>query len=337
MKILSILALSCALVACGGGGGSTSSSAVGANPGFAGFQPGDSLTYTFSGTPTGSTTGGNLAYIQTRTVQQINADASYVRFSTRSDGVAFTKQTFSASNQETSYLNAGTSCTNSPTTQSPSAPYSVGQTWNYAATRTCITSNSSTSTAITSQGSVTGQETITTPAGSFATNKLVYTDQNTNANGKTTYVYSCWRDITLDRTVLCNYTYSFVPVGQSTATVTYNFVQTLIGLNVNAYARSLPVVQRFAGNWTLNWVGTAPGHCTNIAINATGQISGRCEPATAPFYTWTLSGTVDVHGNINANITSGAALAGRFNSPLDASGTWTNSGGASGTWSAGHL
>ena len=184
---------------------------------------------------------------------------------------------------------------------------------------------------------MTGTETITTQAGTFNTHKLVYVDEINSSTGKTTYAYTCWRDRDLDRTVLCEIASSFLRTNETTPTGTYAEVQKLIGIDVSAFAGSRPIVERFAGNWSLNWTGTMPGRCWNVVVSVTGRISGSCEPASPPYSTWTLSGTVDANGNLQANITSGATLSGKFNSPVDASGTWSNSGGASGTWTAGHL
>lgn len=335
-----ILVLACgALTACGGGGGDNSTS-TGQGAGSVSFRVGDSLTYARTSTPVAPSTGTASAYLYTRYVADVSADGGFrTNLLYSNDWIAETYDQ-SSDLQQTSWTSGNTSCTNSPKVDGPGAVLTVGKTWDITYTRTCITSTTSNATTWNKKGVVVGAETVTTTAGSFDTYKYTETQTGRSSTGTTLVTQTCWRDKALNRTVACDWNRKFTPTGAASPTESSFETQKLSSLSVAAYSASRPMAERFAGKWLLRWTGTNSGGC-DVTVSVTGNVSGGCivngliRVVGDTSYDYSVTGTVDKTGALNARMSSGAAISGTFESPVKAAGNWSNTG-ASGTWVATH-
>jgi hypothetical protein len=320
------------LSACGGGGGGGDGSA-GLN---SNVTTGDYFNYSYTSK---SSAGTQTAYTFTRFMSDVKPDQSFVTDYTYSND--FQKSTYETNNnfQEINWNSATTSCSNSPITTSPGSVKNlkVGTTWDLKYNRTCITSNTSTIYNTTNKGSVVASEPFVIGAITFDTYKLVYTiDQSTTTNRNITN-YICWRDKTFDRTLACDSTYANYPNGAMVTTAA-NSGSTSFKLNsfsVTGFTSNKPSVARFAGKWVLNWSGDSFGNCA-ITANVVGVIVGTCTQQTPYVTTGSITGNVDLNGNLNITGEIGSTISGNLTSPISGSGTWKNTT-SNGVWVASHL
>lgn len=325
-----------ALSACGGGGGGGSSAGTG-------VSAGDSLTSTTTVVTTSNTPNSTSSYDSTQYISSISASGVSTIYQTRSNG-SFVKYELDADLQEQTYGIADptsgqitTTCVNSPKINSPGATLSVGKTWNFSYTRTCTGAQPSV-TQFNNVGSVVASEAFPTSVGSFDSYKLSYTLTQNITSGSNPGVWvgtnTCWRSKTLNKTVGCNADATFTPSGSSTPTITQTVTTSLTAINVASYTGSQRTIKALSGNWTTQWSGSNAGSCSMLVTDA-GTASGSCTQ-TSPYYeSFTVTGTVNANGSINASGSTGAIITGTLNTPISASGTWSNTG-TSGSWTGFH-
>ena len=320
--------LTMSLCACGGGGGSTSGagSSTGSTDGSAAITTtavgaGDSLTYALTSTdPSTSTTTGSF---YTRTYTGFQADGSFLQTTTFSNAQRQTRvMTSDGKWTSSTAMTADGQCTNSVPVNTVGSALTVGQNWSVSYTQTC---QSNLTTVATLAGSVDGIESVTTPAGTFNTYKVVQKEtgsQTSGGNATSSYEkrVTCWREVHMLQDVACDEVLtSTSPAGLVT---TMQNASKLIGMSVTKFAGSVPTVARFAGSWSMNLSVPQTFYACSAVASETGTLKGYCMGAQRD-----LVGTVDVNGSWHATklgFSSSDSYDG-IATPLTISGTQTSS------------
>jgi len=306
------------------------------------INTGDYTSYSLVRSPTEATSGSPTTQWFTRYITDTKSSGAFTRAVTYSDNTPKSQSDYNEERQETSYTTtvpitstgpSTTTCTNSPMVDSPTPPFKVGKTWDIRYTRTCYSPNTSSVRSERNYGSVVSEEKKSVPAGIFDTAKLQYTRISTNPEGTWESRYTCWTEKETNRTVACDYTSKYTPLGTSQAPSSYSYEQKLQYFNIATSGQNKPGIARFAGNWTTNWTGSNTGTCY-LTAGVTGTITGTCYPS-GDSSTYSATGNVSNDGAINVMISSGVKITGKLNNPLAGAGSWTNAG-TSGAWNAQH-
>jgi hypothetical protein len=290
------------------------------------LQTNDTLTYSNSD-------GAGNVFWYTKTFA-VNTNGSFSQTVSYSDGSTRANSTFSSNFEELTYESGGINCNNNPQATYPGSQLWIGLKWDVSFIRTCRSSNGTTTTSNAFKGRVVGFEYVTTPTGIYGAYKYYDTRESFYQDGskrRTNWV--CWRSKEINRFIKCTANYTYTPPSASQASTSGSIIEILEGLQVRSSSSNLLVPGRFSGQWDQTWVGSNAGTCS-LTVSTLGLISGTCTPSGI-YGSYALSGTVRADGTVQATISSGAAVFGTYVSPLNASGTWSNSG-ASGSWVAQH-
>jgi hypothetical protein len=227
-------------------------------------------------------------------------------------------------------------CTYSPAYQfDPPLSLAAGDGWTSIATQSCKASaDGSISSATTSlTGKVVGTEQVTVAAGSFAAIKATITEVIQYPGMTETFIENSWFDSASRQVVRTDWTYSLVPSGTTTPSSSGSISRQLTAYSHGGKSAGA-VTARFAGLWNVSYTGTDAGTCTGLNADTNGGVSGSCSSNTSGAFN--VTGTVDAKGVISLTASNGATMNGNFASPFAGTGTWINSGGANGAWSAVH-
>jgi hypothetical protein len=75
------------------------------------------------------------------------------------------------------------------------------------------------------------------------------------------------------------------------------------------------------------------GTCPGVRVTTYGAVLGDC---VITGDSTVSSGVVQQNGEITFKIGTGTTFTGRMKSPIEGSGTWTNTTGGSGSWTMSH-
>lgn len=314
-----------------GGGDSDVTTTSGLIP----FTNGDSYTYSIDQTSVTGTPPEPANYRFTRVVRNPKPTLDYERLTTYSTNFTWSSGQINSDNFQIERTSGSTKCTTTAGQSNPGFSIEVGETWNSQYTETCATNSTSSTTQVTDQGKVLARENYTAAGQNFDTFKTERTATYQYPTGLETATSTCWFDTKSAQVVACNANNKFVPTGATTPSREYKTAQRLSSLAVRNHPQSKPSVERFAGNWRINWTGSNGGKC-DVVIALSGSLSGSCETGSSPYITFSVSGSVSNAGNINVSSTNGAIFSGSFEDPAFAKGSWSNTG-TSGTWTGGHL
>ena len=217
---------------------------------------------------------------------------------TFSDTQPYQTRDFGSKNQTLATSFENTRCQDNTQTRSafPRRPFAVGNTWTYVWSETCLNGTVATTVNKTINGSVVALETKNlgllgqggvalggTTQRAFQTARYTATRLETSAAGTWKYLDTCWHDIAQDRTVQCDTTASFTPVGGAAVTQVYEQSQTLAFVREVRTASPVRLADgpttaaMYAGRWDFKLVGTGGTvTCTNMVISLTGNVSGNC-------------------------------------------------------------
>jgi hypothetical protein len=363
---LTLTIVAALLAGCGGGGGggeasvapatttSPNTTTAGASA-IAAVKPGkgDWLMYTHDVTVYRNGTGTVLPQSHlTRTFNEVNSDGTITYTETSSDtGLTFTPKSVTsldATGATTRYVtDSGQTCTFAPAfagvaTSSPgfervAGSYAQGTQWNASAQSTCQTLNSSPfNGTVNNTGSIVADETIVVRGLQYSVVKEVYSTTSTPGANAGSLVptrtdYTCWRDKAKSRVVKCI-------IGHLTQDTSGNYrleyssTLELAGYSLVNAAPKQPQAVPYSGNWTLSYTGTASGSCPGIRVNTAGAVYGDCTIGGAT----TVNGIAKQNGEIEFKVGSNVIFTGRLSSPLEGSGTWTNTAGGNGVWTMSH-
>jgi len=217
---------------------------------------------------------------------------------TFSDTQPYQTRDFGSKNQTLATSFENTRCQDNTQTRSafPRRPFAAGNTWTYVWSETCLNGTVATTVNKSINGRVVALETKNlgllgqggvalggTTQRSFQTARYTATRVETSAAGSWTYQDTCWHDIAQDRTVQCDTTASFVPVGGTATAQVYEQSQTLAFVREVRTASPVRLADgpttaaMYAGRWEFKLVGTGGTvTCTNMLISLTGNVSGNC-------------------------------------------------------------
>ncbi len=233
----SLVVLGAALLAgCGGGGGSSKPSAAASITNTYNFvTPALNSQRTYAKTIVDNS-NNTINESVVDTISTVNVDGSFTihtedpnHNSITVNGTVYSvpteTTTVNNSGHETSYSvlsNAPVTCTFTPEGPGPNYPFAVGDTWSSSWNLAC---GNNTPINFTQTGSVVDTESVTVPAGTFATFKLQSTISWTDAKGTThTDSRTTWKDINSSHTTikeLDSYSYSgTVPINGRAVTTT---------------------------------------------------------------------------------------------------------------------
>jgi hypothetical protein len=245
--------------------------------------------------------------------------------------------TFSESNSQgyqvyNSY--ASHTCRWDPIVYGPGNDLFVGKSWDTNSTQKCERTNGGVSgiqdISCRSVGRVAKAGSYTVTAGTFNAFNLLVTI--TCISGSTTTVTESSQWLETGSKSLLGFTNlttsSTISNPSSRPSITYT-TSDMIGFKNQTAPTSKPTIARFAGNWSLNWIGSNSGDC-QLKVEIAGSLSGTCDGSL------TLSGSIDINGKVSATISSGARITGSITGIHFGNGNWSN-GPASGTWTAVHL
>lgn len=226
---------------------------------------------------------------------------------TFSDTQPYQVRDFGSKNQTVATSFENTRCQDNTQTRSafPRRPYAVGNTWTYVWNETCLNGTVATTVNKSINGRVVALETKNlgllgqggvalggTTQRSFQTARYTATRVETTAAGSWTYQDTCWHDIAQDRTVQCDTTASFVPVGGAATSQVYEQSQTLAFVREVRTASPVLItdgpttVAMYAGRWEFKLVGSGGTvTCSNMAISLTGNVTGDCVRVTTTLVT----------------------------------------------------
>jgi hypothetical protein len=338
--VLSLLVLS----ACGGGGGEQQSAPGSGGPtAYPAISPtsGDYFVYTDTrvqtipaGTPTAQET-------VTRYFKLVNPDGSSTRSDSFSSFFASTTQTFDSSGALVTYASGNLLCSYGPAFRSgPPLSAVVGGAYGSSTSQTCAQQpgGAPATTAISLSGQALAVEQVTIPLGTFSAFKYAQTTQASDAGGNTTTNETCWISTATGQPLQCTTTFSTVQPGQSAVVASGSTTSVLDAYSFGGTTAGA-IVKRFSGFWNIQLAGGATGKCDNLFVDVGGGISGSCAFLTSPGVfapAFSVSGAVSAAGAATLTSATGASLSGTFNTPVSATGTWTN-GGTSGAWTATHV
>jgi len=264
-------------------------------------------------------------YTYTVTPTAVAQDGSYTVVETYSKDWKLSTYMYDSGYAESFYSEGTYSCNYTPSYRAaPPLTVQAGDVYSASSTSSCIQSGTSTTTALSVNGTAVGPEIHTTALGSFSAFKWTNAKVSTPQGGPTETTNStCWTDEASGRLIECDYATSGSPSGTRS--------ETLIAYSYKGQTHGA-IIMRFAGYWTVNYTGSGSGSC-NVVVDVSGSMSGSCTSSQGAF---TVTGTVDSAGNMAASGSNGASLSGTMTSPTAGSGSWTNTG-ASGTWTATHI
>jgi hypothetical protein len=314
------------LQACGGGGDGAGTSAASPTP----TQSGTEDYYTYANVTTTNGVAGPT-YYRTYAVRT-NTDSSTDRIVTSSAFSAEQRlQTSGGALSSITQLSAGnptSTCTYSPAAQFvPPSPRSVGQTWSQSWTLSCTSGSTSSGTQ---NGSIAAIEDVVLPFATLSSYRAVRTSTVTSGTTTSQTQETCWYPTNAGFTTRC--TTVVTNSAPSAPTQTTSTETTLIGYGGPNREPQGNRIARFAGSWRVTFGGSFAGTCSAISVTATGNLSGACSGTGGAF---TVSGTIDSNGSLQAVATTGSRFAGTIGTPHSGSGTWTDVNG-SGTWTAVH-
>lgn len=324
------------LAACGGGGGET----VTEPPPAPRFSTGDHYTYAVTSTPVLPAGGSVTSYHTTVSVKTVAADSASERVVTygglQSVAVleAYTATGALASTTMHIGLTPTASCVYTPASQSaPPFPTSVGQTWSFVSTQTCVNGWTAAAPDVTASGRVLALEEVTVPAGAYMSHRAERTAVATGPTfGSTESTQTCWYATANGVALRCILTAAQTPVGASAPTSITTTERVLVGQGGLGKPSVGNQIARFRGPWRM--IGS-PSFCAALTIAADGAVTGMSCPGSAgPSFT-VVSGSVDVAGIIAVSLSGGGNLNGALTTPYSANGAWQQ-GAASGTWTALH-
>lgn len=273
--------------------------------------------------------------------QTVGADGSFTRVDTFSADTALATQRINGAGARTEQVVGSSTCTFSPAYQGgPATTSKVGDSFSGSSTETCV--HAAPASTTTRQHAYSGQnvglETRQVPLGSFPSFKVQQTLTTESASTRVASQQTCWIDTTLGRPAACETHGTATSLTSNTVVSEASNRLELVAYQHRGVTRGA-AVRRFHGGWRLVFGGTHSGDCANLAVDATGVLSGSCRVLLndgAGETTVTLAGAISAGGAASLNASSGATLTGSFDTPFQGSGTWTN-GSASGTWTATHL
>jgi hypothetical protein len=340
-KIAAVIGLTSLLAACGGGGGG----------GGAGSDGSAAASATTPITLTETQAGDYFVYSTTQTLptatqaQTYNETTSYLSFATdgthqlvfTTEGAPAYQATLNANDGILGNNDAigGTSiaCPNVPALQGvPPYPRSVGQTWSSSTKQTCRTITSTQ----TISGEIKAREQLVTPLGTFDSYRVTRTSQFvfSSANFTTAPLLdqsTCWYEVQRGVKLRCESTYTTPSTSPSTPATTTSITTTLTGLGGPHRASLGNVLARFAGSWRVQYSGGTSGDCAQLAVTASGSISGSCTATTGASFN--VTGSVNNSGAVTLALPTGGSLTGTLTTPYSGQGNWTD-GSFSGTWTA---
>lgn len=303
----------------------------------------DYFVYSNVVTPSPSSGAAPTSTIVTRSYRDVTPEGAATRVDSSSS--AFTSQATRVldSNGATSTLSAGINhCTYTPAYRATPSPGSVVEDRGSTASSESCNMGPGTSTTVGSYSSTwlnSAIELVTVPAGTFPTFKYKIVRSYSDKNGTATTNETCWIDLRTGRTAKCTSTYLNTPAGKSVAPISGSTLFELLAFKFHGDQAVGPSVSRFVGYWNVQFAGSATGKCDNMQIDANGSISGFCKHLLSTgLYSnqYAVHGTVDSSGGATLTADTGAVLVGIFESPVSASGSWSN-GSAIGSWTALHI
>lgn len=277
----------------------------------------------------------------TRVIDNVKPDGSlefissgFIKLST---APISTYLTFSGRNGQgyptyTSYLSD--TCRWDPIVYGPGNDLFVGKSWDTNSTQKCERTDGRVSgiqdISCRSVGRVAKVGPHTVTAGTFNAFNLLFT--TTCISGSTTTVTESSQWLETGSKLLLGFTNlstsSTINNPSSRPSITYT-TSDVIGFKNQTAPTYKPTIARFAGNWSLNWIGSNSGDC-QLKVEIAGGLSGTCDGSL------NLSGSIDINGKVSATISSGARITGSITGIHFGNGNWSN-GPASGTWTAVHL
>lgn len=249
----------------------------------------------------------------------------------------------------------------------------VGKVWSQVWTENCLRGTLATTVKKTVTGTVVAvSEPLSTgllgrsgtsAIQQFSTVKYTATRTETvPTEGTWTYQDTCWHDMLQNRTVQCNVSASYLPVGATTPTRVEEREQRLIFVREVRTASPVLVTDgpstmlAYAGRWNFSLPGINIV-CPTMKVSLTGTVEGTCIRTVAaaegpavqlPFavkgtvargtYTsGTTSRTADVFSVITEPNIDIFSMKGEMLNPATAEGTWTVQSNIGGTWTARRL
>jgi hypothetical protein len=228
-------------------------------------------------------------------------------------------------------ISGGSSYSYTPADQAaPPYPRSVGQTWSGSG----VLTDGTTTATFTETGQIIARETLEIPAGTFdsyrAENTFLMVATSTSFVHKSTCWYSVQRGVLLK----CDSTATDASTTPSYVESTSQALTGLGGLGGPNRASLGNVLPRFTGSWRVQYSGGNSGNCAQLAVTASGSISGSCTAASGS--TFNVTGSVNDQGAVTLALSTGGSLTGTLTTPYSGQGTWVD-GSLSGTWTASHI
>jgi hypothetical protein len=332
-SVLCIAGFAAVLSACGGGGTPTTPVTVAnvyplVTPAVGDYWLYQEIVTVGAGTPLPTPSVYTYARTYSNSSPIVRVDLDSRSDATSSNFLKATR-TFDIDQKEVSNVIGATSCTYTPAfTVGPTKGALPNSTFSLNSVRAC-SSGSSDSYSVT--GTAVGLEDVTVAAGTFKAFKYTATRLIKNATNESTTVGTYWTDGVTGRVVKYALNIKGNLPGSATVTSDVTYTAEAIAYSAQGLGATAASVKRFAGAWTVPFIGTAVGSCS-MQVASTGTISGSCNGSGGSS---TVSGAVTDAGVVAVQLTDGSRISGSLTSPGAGTGIWIN-GTASGTWTAAH-
>ena len=323
--------------ACGGGGSGGEAEPTQAPR----FSAGEHYTYEVTSTPVVPAGGSVTTYHTTVSIKTVAADSGSERVVTYGgvQSVAVLEAHTAGGAHVSTTMHVGltptASCVYTPAAQSaPPFPTSVGQTWSFVSTQTCVNGWTAAAPDVTASGRVLALEEVTVPAGAYMSHRTERTAVATGPTfGSAESTQTCWYAAANGVALRCILTTAQTPVGASAPTSITTTERVLVGQGGAGKPSVGNQIARFRGPWRM--VGANPSFCAALTIADDGAVTGMSCPGSAGTTFTVVSGNVDVAGILAVSLSGGGSLNGALTTPYSASGTWQQ-GSTSGHWTALH-
>lgn len=215
----------------------------------------------------------------------------------------------------------------------------AGANWKYSGltSASCQAADQISPVSVTFEDSVSAQEQVTVPAGTFNAFKVTRTETDETDARTVTRKRTCWWERELGVEVKC--------IDNTTAMWKSNGVKfskeatdELMGYSNQKLARKTDTVIRFVGGWQISFEGIAlnqdvTGKCS-VSFEADGSTKGCRYSHTG--VTFTVTGKVSADGSVMLNLSNGSAnqsFTGKLDNIKKTSGALNPSNPSNGTWS----